>query len=631
MRDLSSDSRTDKSLDSRTDKSLRKLSSLLCKELGYDVCIIPGTDIHQLETPLFPFRFRHCLSGFLGSAGTLLCTKKGQYCIFSDGRYATALLNQGLCFVASHEKDWSGLVEHVRNSMPRAKTVGICDYQCSIEDFNTIQKLAKKHSIPLQSFSHIELRKACLLYSARYRNYFTQKKAPRASELLTIPKELLKHGRSFQEKSSSFPLVKMIRHLRAAGLHSYFSSDLHEIAYLLGIRGFLPSLMLVPALLYLDIEMNILLWLPNSVATKRNLTLIDKQLAMQLSAKRYFFETRDYHLALQDLNKEIHDLAQKKKTILSLDRSLAPATLRNIKHKKILSPLKKWRSFYSKAQTRVFQQCLHTDCLALLKSMTKVQTILSGQERLHEHSVAKIIETERKKSTLYLQASFPSIIAAGPHSSIPHHDCSQKASLVHKEKPLLVDCGAHYRYATTDITRVFFFGETIPPMLREDYTLVLKAHIALLLRTHRATDTGKKLDSLGRATLLRHNRVFCHGIGHGVGFCSDVHDGIVSLSPSQKKNSIEGPVVLSNEPAFYRESIWGVRLENLVQGTQTKTKDIVFKNLTFFPFQNSLIDQSLLDTEEQLWLARYQRKSYSLYEKELNQSEKKFLFSLCAC
>ena len=174
---------------------------------------------------------------------------------------------------------------------------------------------------------------------------------------------------------------------------------------------------------------------------------------------------------------------------------------------------------------------------------------------------------------------------------------------------MLVDSGAQYEDGTTDITRTMATGPVTDEQRRQ-FTLVLKGMIAISRIRWPAGLRGRDLDPLARAALWRAGFDYDHGTGHGVGACLNVHEGPASLS-RRGEAVLEPGMILSNEPGYYREGAWGIRIENLLVVTEPSVPEggerpmLGFETLTWCPIDRRLIAADLLDADERAWLDRY--------------------------
>ena len=249
---------------------------------------------------------------------------------------------------------------------------------------------------------------------------------------------------------------------------------------------------------------------------------------------------------------------------------------------------------------------------------------------LTEIDAAKALEQCRFDTGALKDISFETISGAGPNGAIVHYRVSEKTNRPLKNGELyLVDSGAQYKDGTTDITRTVAIGTPKPMMLRH-YSLVLKAHIRLATACFPKGTRGADLDPIARAPLWQAGLDYNHGTGHGVGSFLSVHEGPQGIS-RRAMVPLEPGMILSNEPGYYREGAYGIRLENLV--IIKDLEDIAggeepmmqFETLTLAPFDRTLIDPELLSKSELTWLNAYHKTVYKALNKTLKAPEKTWL------
>jgi Xaa-Pro aminopeptidase len=207
--------------------------------------------------------------------------------------------------------------------------------------------------------------------------------------------------------------------------------------------------------------------------------------------------------------------------------------------------------------------------------------------------------------------SFETISGAGEHGALPHYRVSSASNLTLERGSLyLVDSGGQYLDGTTDVTRTVPIGEPSADM-RTHYTLVLKGHIALADVRFPHGTTGTHLDALARHPLWQAGLDYDHGTGHGVGVYLGVHEGPQRIAKPWNSVALQPGMIVSNEPGFYREGQYGIRIENLQYVTEPadieggERKMLGFRNLTWAPLARGLIDLSMLSPAEHAWVDRY--------------------------
>ena len=240
----------------------------------------------------------------------------------------------------------------------------------------------------------------------------------------------------------------------------------------------------------------------------------------------------------------------------------------------------------------------------------------------------------------FVEVSFPTIAGVGPNGAIIHYRASPDSAILRHldaHQPILIDSGGQYLYGTTDVTRSWHFGTNPAPEYIDAYTRVLKGHIGLDELIFPENTPGFALDIYARRWLWDAQKDYGHGTGHGVGAALNVHEGPMSISPRwNNKEGLKAGMVVSNEPGYYEDGNFGIRIENLIEiqyvnpaDAEDETKDEVtntlngepgakkakasdnkkkylqFKKLTMIPIQKNLIDVSLMTTRELDWLDAY--------------------------
>ena len=186
----------------------------------------------------------------------------------------------------------------------------------------------------------------------------------------------------------------------------------------------------------------------------------------------------------------------------------------------------------------------------------------------------------------------------------------------------MCDSGGQYKYGTTDVTRTLCFSKQ-SKSIKNNYTMVLKGHIAVANTDFKNSNTGKKIDNNARLFLNKRGLDYKHGTGHGVGFFLNVHEGPQSLSKYNLVKLKEG-MVLSNEPGYYKKGQYGIRIENLVYIKKFKN-NLMFENLTLAPLEKDLINFDMLNKKEKDYIFKYHLLIYSKLSKFLTINQKKWL------
>ncbi|MCW8863033.1 MAG: aminopeptidase P family protein [Rhodospirillales bacterium] len=237
---------------------------------------------------------------------------------------------------------------------------------------------------------------------------------------------------------------------------------------------------------------------------------------------------------------------------------------------------------------------------------------LSG--KITELTAAKRLEAFRAEGALFMGPSFQTISGAGANGAIVHYRVEPHTAVTLKAGSLyLVDSGGQYLDGTTDVTRTIAIGEPDGEM-RDRFTRVLKGHIALATAHFPTGTSGSQLDVLARTPLWEAGLDYDHGTGHGVGCFLGVHEGPQRISKMPNRVALEPGMILSNEPGYYKEGAFGIRIENLVAVRELASakggeRDMLeFETLTLAPIDRALIDPDLLTEAETGWLDEYHRR-----------------------
>jgi Xaa-Pro aminopeptidase len=231
---------------------------------------------------------------------------------------------------------------------------------------------------------------------------------------------------------------------------------------------------------------------------------------------------------------------------------------------------------------------------------------------LREIAASDRLEAFRKEGQYFRDLSFPTISGAGSNGAIVHYRASPETEKVLEPGTLyLLDSGAQYLDGTTDITRTIAIGDPTAEM-RENFTRVLKGHIALATARFPKGTTGSQLDGFARRSLWQVGLDYDHGTGHGVGSYLSVHEGPQRISKAPNTQPLLAGMIVSNEPGYYKTGAYGIRIENLivVQPDEAAAKEngretLCFETITLAPIDRNLVARELLDSDEAAWLDAY--------------------------
>ena len=263
------------------------------------------------------------------------------------------------------------------------------------------------------------------------------------------------------------------------------------------------------------------------------------------------------------------------------------------------------------------------DGVALTKFLYWIKNI--NKKKITEVDAQNKLEKFRKKNKEYLFPSFQTIAGAGPNGAIIHYRAKKDSCRIIKKSDIfLCDSGGQYNYGTTDVTRTICFSKP-NSNIKNIFTKVLKGHIAVANTNLNKINSGNKIDKRARKFLKIAGLDYTHGTGHGVGFFLNVHEGPQSISKYNQIKISEG-MILSNEPGYYEENRFGIRIENLIY-VKKLNNNLMFENLTLAPIDKDLINFKILTSNEKNYLFKYHLNIYSKLSKYLTKNEKKWLAS----
>ncbi len=566
--------------------------------------IIPSTDPHLSEYVAPHWQSREWISGFTGSAGTVVVTAKDAG-LWTDSRYFLQAARQleGTCITLYKEMlpETPNIPEFLSAHLQEGDCVGIDGKMFSAEEVEHLQKELKKSGIRIKSIADpIQL-------------LWTDRPAmPLAPAFVYDTKYA---GMSFTEK---LPAVRQA--MEAAGTDSLLLSALDEIAWLLNIRG--NDVHCNPVVVsYLLIEKDKVNYFVQPQKVTPELT---EYFNVNGISVHPYEEIGDY---LNSFN--AHSiLMNPAKTNYAIYSAIRPGCL-------IIngaSPVALLKAIRNKQEIAGIHAAMQRDGVALVKFLKWLdEAVPAGKET--EISVDKKLHTFRAAQPLYMGESFDTIAGYKEHGAIVHYEATPETDVTLKSEGfLLLDSGAQYLDGTTDITRTIALG----PLTEEektDYTLILKGHIALAMAVFPEGTRGAQLDVLARMPIWKERMNYLHGTGHGVGHFLNVHEGPQSIRMNENPVALQPGMVTSNEPGVYKAGSHGIRTENLVltvpAGEGMFGKYLKFETLTLCPICRKGIIKELLTAEEIGWLNDYHRTVYEKLSPDLNNDEREWLKEAC--
>tara|TARA_A100001011_G_scaffold393268_1_gene482717 strand:+ start:1180 stop:2874 length:1695 start_codon:yes stop_codon:yes gene_type:complete len=561
-----------------------KLKSLF-KNYNIDGYIIPKNDeyFNEFVTPSTD-RLKF-ISNFSGSAGFSIILKNKNY-LFVDGRYTIqAKIQSGKKFQIIT------IPQRFPKNVIKTKREIVIGFDPRLHSEKQLSFLLNFKKIKLKSINKN-------LVDITWKNR---------------PKEKIKPFFSLARKNAGESINQKITKVRNIMLKYnvdyLFVTAPENIAWILNIRGhdsfFSP--------------------LPNCrllISNKGGLSLFSKREKFKNIKK--FFDKKVNFYEEDTVENNLKNIWNKKVWVDSLTCSIFFKNL--LKNNNILEfedPIYKLKSTKNLTEINNIKRCHIIDGIALTKFLFWLKKNFKNK-KITEISAQKKLEKFRTLNKTYKFSSFNTISGAGPNSAIIHYRASKESNKILKRGDLyLVDSGGQYHFGTTDVTRTISL-ENNSSLIKEIYTRVLKGHIAVSRYRLKKNSTGSEIDKKARKFLKQINLDYPHGTGHGVGYFLNVHEGPQSFSKNNKVKLKSG-MIISNEPGYYKEGHFGIRIENLIYINKNK-----FNELTMVPLEKDLINKKMLNKKEIKWINTYHNKVQGKLIKFMNLKEKVDLIKACS-
>lgn len=563
------------------------------KTKGVDAIIVPTADPHLSEYLPEYWQAREWLSGFTGSAGTLVVTADEAY-LWADSRYWVQAEAELAGTDISLQKLQSGIKTHVQwlaDNIPVGGCVEINGSMLSVVEKDKIVTAFASNNISLMTTDDTAVDEV-------WGNTFKDRPA--------LPKAAVyRHKAEFVDTTAAQKLAKVRAQLAEIGANYHIVSSVDDIAWLTNLRG-------------ADVDYNPI-FLAHFLIEPTKATLFIDQSKLNQDIKNELAEAGIGVADYNDIEQAVSQIPTD--ACLCIDANkVAVSTLAclqdgvNIINQTAPSTLLKSRK--SRADIEHIKEAMRQDGAALCQFFAEFERKLASGERLSELDVDTMLIEVRSKQPHYVSPSFPTIAGYNANGALPHYRATPNSfSYLDGSGLLLIDSGAQYHNGTTDITRVVPIGSDITDEHKRDFTTVLKAHIALA-QAHFPNGIGAPLlDAICRAPMWAQQMDYGHGTGHGVGYFLNVHEGPQSIgypTPVTKDRAMKAGMITSNEPGLYREGQWGIRIENLVANVAVDTPQetdfgdyLKFETVTLCPIDTRLVDKALLTAEEVNWLNNY--------------------------
>lgn len=559
---------------------------------GIDVYYIPTDDYHGSEYVGEYFKSREYISGFTGSAGSVVITQSYAG-LWTDSRYYIQAEQQlsGTEYVLnrSGEKGVISPVDHI------IKTGGRVGFDGKCVNGETAEKIAA--AIGRENIISVDL----------IGKIWNDRPSMPRGKVFSL--DIKYSGEDTESK------ISRLRKILAEKKADYFlTSAPDEICWLLNVRG--NDIAYNPVILsYFAVTPDNIIWFVDE----------NKISGCQIPEAVKIAPYEDFYVFLHNIPAGSAVLLDKK----NLNYEAVSALNESVKIINEQSPLTLMKAVKNSIEMNNERQAHIKDGIAVTKFICEIKT---NTEKYTELSAAELLISLRKQQQGYIEESFEPIIAYGEHGAVVHYSADENSSCpLGRSGFLLCDTGGHYYEGTTDITRTVCLGEPTQAM-KAHYTAVLRGHLALASAVFKKGCHGYNLDILARKPLWEAGLDFGHGTGHGVGYLLNVHEAPNGFRMRYTEGHdcvLEEGMITSDEPGLYIEGQYGIRTESLLLCRNAETTSfgefMRFENLTLVPFDPDAVEPSLMSEKEKAWYNEYQQRVYDIISPYLSDSERKWL------
>lgn len=564
-----------------------------------DAYVIPMGDPHANEYLSPQWQLIKAISGFSGSAGTLVITADFAG-LWTDSRYfgqaEREIEAQGFVLMRLVVPHTAEHIDWLLEYLPANALIAGDTALFSVQKWQYLaSKLEEAHLrlLPLDRFwaQYWEIRP------------------------LATSESIFVHPDQYVGLSRTLKIQQLRTALTQSTAQACLLSALDEIAWLLNLRGKdIPYNPLFFAFLWLDAERCVLFIDKDKIGPELNALLADAGIeCVEYETLNEFLQAEGDALIWSDPSSLNTALYQ---SIPETHWQLKPSWVRSAKAEKHPKEMEFIRSRHDK------------EGLVWLKAWYwREQQLALGP--LMEYELATYMESLRHEEDTYLGPSFAPIVAYGPNGAMNHYSPSENQQAeIKTDSLLLIDTGGQYLDGTTDMTRTFATGVPTQAQI-EAYTYVLQGLIAVSSLGFPAGTSGSQLDVLARQALWQAGLNYGHGTGHGVGYCLNVHEGPQAIGTGSSGSagaSLKVGMLTSVEPGYYLAGAWGIRIENLLLCVEDEQAGwLRFESLGFCPLEPKLIAWDLLSEGDKQWVSNFQGSVYHRYEKRILPTQKAWL------
>lgn len=573
------------------------------KAQGLDAYIIPTSDPHMSEYPASCWKYRKWISGFTGSAGTVVVTadKAG---LWTDSRYflqaETQLADTGIDLYRLMLPETPSIADFLKNELKSGDTVGYNALTYSILDAEALAADMSKKGIKTDGSKAI-LDK---VWSDR----------PSIPEGKAFEMPLKYAGKSTPEK------VEEIRKMVADADAEYtVLSALDEVAWTFNLRG--------SDVTYNPVAVGYSLIGKDRVVLFMDDVKLPEDLRKRLEGEGV--EIRPYD-ALAETLKSLPENSKFLLDVAHTNAGIAESLPKGAEIIPGISPANTLKSIKNETELKGFKSAVLKDGIAMTKYFKWLEEAMAKGEKVTELSGARKLKSYRAEQPLFLDESFAPISSYGPHGAVVHYTPTPETDVeLHPDSLYLIDSGGQYLDGTTDITRTIALLPEPTEQMKSDFTAALRGTIGIAMARFPKGIRGCLLDAYARHALWDAGINYLHGTCHGIGHCLNVHEGPQSIRMEENPVKIETGMVMSDEPAMYRAGEYGIRTENMIvvkDDIKTQFGEfLAFDTITLCYIDTRLVDKSQMTPKEIAWLNDYQENVYASLAPHLSEEESAWL------
>ena len=574
-------------------------------------CIVPTADPHLSEYLPAHWQARKWLSGFDGSAGTLVVTAT-EAGVWTDSRYFSQaeqqLAGSGVALMKQRVSHAPEHLTWLQQQLHQGDVIAVAGDSVSVATQRQIERQLGAVGIKLR----VDIDLPGMIWNDRP----ALPKAP-----------VVEHPAAYASTPRAEKLEKLRNALRKQHATHHLVSSLDDIAWLTNLRGS-------------DVECNPVFLAHLLVETEGQATLfVDRtKLSDNLVAELANDSVRVANYAtigdaLSELNANHTLLFDPGRVVSAILKTVGE----NAKTLEGANPSTAFKANKSKDELAHIREVMRRDGAALVRAFRRLEERLTAGMTQTELDVDGLLREERSAQPNFVGESFATIAGYMENGALPHYRATPEShNTLQRHGLLLIDSGGQYLGGTTDITRVLALGPTTAEQ-RRDATLVMKGMIALSRARFPKGASGPQLDALARAPLWASGMDYGHGTGHGVGYFLNVHEGPHGIRPPINGGTLvplEPGMITSIEPGLYKPARHGIRHENLavvVEADQTEFGEFyAFETLTLCPFDRRALESNLLNPEERAWLDDYHANVRAALSPLLEDADLAWLEKHCA-